>query len=162
VVVGYASDANGQPHAFRWTAATGIQYLGTLGGLESAAFGVSADGSVVIGRSTNAANTRRAFRWTAAGGMKDLGSLGGVGSEAFDVSADGSIVVGDAQDASGQSRAFRWTAATGMKSLSALYSGSIGSGSYLAFANGISADGQHVVGYGYNQRNARYEAFVTN
>ena len=123
---------------------------------------MSADGSVVIGRSTDAGNTRRAFRWTAAGGMQDLGSLGGVGSEAFDVSADGSVVVGDAPDASGQTRAFRWTAAGGMKSLSTIYAGSIGSGSYFAFANAISADGGHVAGYGYNQRARRYEAFSTN
>ena len=141
---------------------TGIRFIGTLGGFESQAFGVSADGSVVIGRSTNASNERRAFRWTASGGMQDLGTLGGVGSAAYDVSADGSVVVGDSADASGQSRAFRWTAASGMKDLSSLYSASIGSGSYLAFANAISADGQHIVGYGYNRRNARYEAFMTN
>jgi probable HAF family extracellular repeat protein len=141
---------------------TGIHFIGTLGGFESQAFGVSADGSVVVGRSTNASNERHAFRWTAAGGMQDLGTLGGHGSEAFDVSADGSVIVGDSADSTGSSRAFRWTAASGMKSLSALYSASLGSGSYLAFANGISGDGLHVVGYGYNRRNARYEAFITN
>ena len=138
-----------------------MRFIGTLGGYESQAFGVSVDGSVVVGRSTNATNERRAFRWTAAGGMQDLGTLGGVGSAAYGVSADGSVVVGDSADTSGQSRAFRWTAA-GMKNLSTLYSTSLGSGSYLAFANAISADGLHVVGYGYNRRNARYEAFITN
>jgi hypothetical protein len=49
-----------------------------------------------------------------------------------------------------------------MQSLSTLYSGSIGSGSYLTYANAVSADGLHVVGYGYNRRNARYEAYLTN
>jgi probable HAF family extracellular repeat protein len=139
-----------------------MQYLGTLGGLESQAFRVSADGSVVVGRSTNGSNSRHAFRWTAAGGMKDLGTLGGVGSEAFDVSADGSVAVGDAQDASGQSRAFRWMTPGGMQNLSTSYAGAIGSGSYLLFANAISADGHHIVGYGYNRKKSRYEGYVTN
>jgi len=59
-------------------------------------------------------------------------------------------------------RAFRWTPANRMQSLSTLYSGSIGSGSYLTYANAVSADGLHVGGYGYNRRNARYEAYLTN
>ncbi|MFL5388116.1 MAG: hypothetical protein ACJ79C_05265, partial [Myxococcales bacterium] len=124
------------------------------------AFGVSADGSVVVGRSTNASNVRRAFRWTAAGGMRDLGALGGTNSEAFDVSGDGSVVVGDASDASGQSRAFRWTATGGMQNLSTLYAG--GGASYLSTANGVSADGLHVVGYGYNSGARSYRAYETN
>jgi probable HAF family extracellular repeat protein len=49
-----------------------MQDLGTLGGDESWALGVSADGSVVVGWAYNAAGQRRAFRWTAAGGMEDL------------------------------------------------------------------------------------------
>jgi len=49
-----------------------------------------------------------------------------------------------------------------MQNLSTIYSGSIDSGSYFVFANAISADGLHVVGYGYNRRNLRYEAFSTN
>jgi probable HAF family extracellular repeat protein len=49
-----------------------MQDLGTLGGGESEAYGVSADGSVVVGWADNAAGQLRAFRWTAAGGMEDL------------------------------------------------------------------------------------------
>jgi probable HAF family extracellular repeat protein len=49
-----------------------MQDLGTLGGRESVAYGVSADGSVVVGWAQNAAGDGHAFRWTAAGGMEDL------------------------------------------------------------------------------------------
>ena len=136
--------------------------FGTLGGLSSEAFGVSGDGSVVVGRSTTTDGRSHAFRWTAAAGMKDLGTLGGVTSEASAVSADGSVVVGDAQDSTGASRAFRWTAATGVQNLSSIYAGSIGSGSYLPYATAISGDGRYVVGYGYNRRSGRYEAYSTN
>ena len=65
------------------------------------------------------------------------------------------------QLAGGQRRAFRWTAAGGMQNLSTIYSGR-GSGSYLIYANAVSADGLHVVGYGYNKQKNRYEAYSTN
>ena len=49
-----------------------MQDLGTLGGSQSMAYGVSADGSVVVGDAQDATWRWRAFRWTAAGGMEDL------------------------------------------------------------------------------------------
>jgi probable HAF family extracellular repeat protein len=60
-----------------------MQDLGTLGGNESEAYGVSADGAVVVGWADNAAGQWRAFRWTASGGMQDLGTLGGGRSAAM-------------------------------------------------------------------------------
>jgi probable HAF family extracellular repeat protein len=131
-------------------------YLGDPGGGESSAYSVSADGTVAVG----ASSTGNAFRWTSAGGMQDLGTLGGYGSAAYDVSANGSVVVGDASTSSGARRAFRWTASTGMQNLSTTYS--VGSGSYLVYANAVSADGLHVVGYGYNRNTNRWEAYYTN
>jgi probable HAF family extracellular repeat protein len=120
-----------------------MQDLGTLGGSESEAYGVSADGSVVVGWARNAAGRWRAFRWTAAEGMRDLGTLGGGESEAHGVSADGSVVVGWAENAAEKRRAFRWTAADGMQDL-----GTLGGDESVAY--GVSADGSVVVGWAYN------------
>jgi probable HAF family extracellular repeat protein len=55
-----------------WSQQPSLRWLGTLGGWESRAYGVSADGSVVVGWAENAAVRDRAFRWTASGGMEDL------------------------------------------------------------------------------------------
>jgi len=114
-----------------------ITWLGTLGGGESLAYGVSANGSVVVGWSDG-----RAFRWTAAGGMQDLGTLGGDKSAAFGVSADGSVVVGWANTAYGNWHAFRWTVDGGMQDL-----GTLGGWSE---AWDVSADGSVVVGRATN------------
>jgi probable HAF family extracellular repeat protein len=128
----------GSWRAFRWTASGGMQDLGTLGGNESLAWGVSADGAVVVGWAYNAAGQGRAFRWTASDGMQDLGTLGGDYSEAYGVSADGAVVVGGAHNAAGQWRAFRWQNGV-MQNL-----GTLGGGRSCAY--GVSADGAVVVG----------------
>jgi probable HAF family extracellular repeat protein len=124
-----------------------LTWLGTLGGSQSVAYGVSADGSVVVGWADNASspNQSRAFRWTAQTGMQDLGTLGGSYSQAYAVSADGSVVVGGARNASNQGRAFRWTAEGGMQDLGTLpgYEGS-------RWAYAVSADGSVVVGFAWN------------
>ena len=113
VVVGKGSN----DQAFRWTAAGGVQDLGTLPGLAQAqATGVSDDGQVVVGISDSLVivnfpapldptTTQRAFRWTAATGMQYLGDLlaaAGVDMtgvtllSANSVSADGSYIAGSA------------------------------------------------------------------
>jgi probable HAF family extracellular repeat protein len=160
VVVGSAQNAAGQWRAFRWTAARGMQNLGTLGGDSSEARGVSADGSVVVGWARNAAGQWRAFRWTAARGMQNLGTLGGGGSAAYGVSADGSVVVGWASKAAGRWRAFRWTASGGMEDLNVTYASLLTDGSKLAGAFAISPDGRYIAGWGYNAATGRIEAFL--
>lgn len=90
------------------------------------------------------------------------GDLGGGTGEAFSISADGQVIVGRSTTGGTGERAFRWTAATGMRNLTTMYSGGVGSGSYLQYANAVSGDGVHVVGYGYNRSRNRYEAYCTH
>jgi len=119
-----------------------LTWLGTLGGIESWADGVSANG-VVVGWALNGAGYGRAFRWEN-GVMQDLGTLGGNRSGARGVSADGAVVVGWAENAAGQYRAFRWTASGGMQDLGTLPGGD------WSEAYGVSADGSVVVGRAWN------------
>jgi probable HAF family extracellular repeat protein len=136
VVVGwsdYWSIREYYQRAFRWTPGGGMQYLGAFGdtyGMNSPAWGVSADGRVVVGWSDWYFWDYyvHAFRWTQAGGMQSLGD-----GRAYHISADGSVVVG------GFGRAFRWTVATGMQDLGTL-------GGDWSEAYGVSADGSVIVG----------------
>jgi probable HAF family extracellular repeat protein len=138
-----------------------MQDLGTLGGWGSAAYGVSADGSVVVGWAENSAGQWRAFRWTAAGGMQDLGTLpGGDESWAYGVSADGSVVVGGGGEGIWQLYVFRWTASGGMKDLNLTYAHLLTDGSVLLGARAISPDGRYIVGRGYNAATGRPEAYL--
>jgi probable HAF family extracellular repeat protein len=144
VVVGYADGAvipdSGFAGAFRWTAEDGMVSLGVLNpsDIESFAFAVSADGSVVVGRSDDGA-WEEAFRWTAEDGMVGLGYISGsygFNSGAHAVSADGSVVVGSSTYSwDFEDEAFRWTAEDGMISLG-----------FEGGAHAVSADGSVVVG----------------
>lgn len=156
-----------QATAARWTEATGRVSLGALPAtnLESFAYEISADGSVIVGGSNSgAANDVVAFRWTQSGGMVGLGDLpgGSVRSIAYDVSADGSVVVGTSD--SGIPDSFVWTAASGMLNLRDVLAagGATGFENWTQlYAYGISGDGSTVVGFGRNP-NGRDEAFVAN
>lgn len=72
----------------------------------------------------------------------------------WDVSADGSVIAGESLSASGF-EAFRWTVATGMVGL-----GYLGGEEFLSAANGVSSDGQVVVGISRSPLSGeRVEAF---
>jgi len=114
VVVGHSGVPVGSfefAHAFRWTGGV-MTDLGTLGGNNSAAYGVSDNGSVVVGYSYLASGFTRAFCWTG-GFMTNVGTLPGAGwvsSVAYGVSGNGSVVVGYCNKAQANSNlAFRWT-----------------------------------------------------
>ena len=158
VVVGASYQDGSNPtaaiHAFRWTSAGGMVSIGDLpgGNVQSDAFGVSADGSVIVGSSSSTRSYSghpfydEPFRWTA-GGMQGLGYLSSYASSygsANGVSADGSVVVGSSVDANGNDRPFRWTQSGGMVSLGTLtnYPASNQNG-----ASDVSADGSIVVGF---------------
>jgi probable HAF family extracellular repeat protein len=166
VVVGWSALTPGPstsvPHvAFRWelggpgapsNGGGTMTALGSLGGFDSEANGVSADGNVVVGWSTTSVGTdKHAFRWVHDGGpygggtMRDIGSLGAGDSIAYAVNANGSVVVGQSAN-----QAFRWTTIDGMKSIQALLTAANVnmSGWTLTDAKGVSVDGGIIVGNG--------------
>jgi probable HAF family extracellular repeat protein len=120
-----------------WSQQASLTWLGTLGGAESFAYGVSADGSVVVGYSRNAAGRLHAVRW-ANGVIQDLGTLGGDEGRAWSVSADGQVVVGVSRTVAGREHAFRWANGV-MQDFGAR-------GGDRSAAVGVSADGSVVVG----------------
>lgn len=131
VVVGYAVDAASVDHAFRWTAATGMQDLGNLGVPGAEAYAANLDGSVVVGTSHDGSPGLgyHAFRWTASGGMQALPIANG-----WDVSADGAVVVGGAV----------WTQSGGIQPpLGTL-------GGCCTQALGVSSDGSVLTGWSTN------------
>lgn len=134
--------------AFRWTEESGMVVLegfpGTYRNARSAR-AVSADGTVIVGSAVTSSLKTHAFRWTEAGGMEDLGTIpADTYSEARAVSADGSVVVGTSG-----SRSFVWDAENGMRDIKLVLSTSIDlSGWNLIVAQGVSADGWRITGYG--------------
>jgi len=140
--------------------------LGNLRGAEylSRAHGVSANGSVVVGQSQSAFGSE-AFRWTSGEGMIGLGDLpgGGFRSWARDVSANGSVVVGSGLTALGQ-EAFIWVPLNSMRNLRDILESGHGldlTGWALSAAEGISADGKTIVGWGVNP-NGLFEAWIAH
>jgi probable HAF family extracellular repeat protein len=117
VIVGIDWNASGPNQAFRWTEATGIEYL--QGILQSHyARAVSADGTVIVGSASRFDGTRHtdeSFRWTSTTGMVGLGHpLGDFNNYATGISADGSVIVGHFNLTDFVRRSFRWTQDTGM------------------------------------------------
>jgi len=107
VIVGESTvNANGDTHAFRWTASGGMVDLGVLAGdTRSQAKAVSANGSIVVGLSRNGFSSPRAFIWDAVNGMRDRKSVLVAGNPnlsnwtlrtANSISADGKTIAGDA------------------------------------------------------------------
>ncbi len=86
---------------FRWTAATGMYDLGTLGGDWGEAWAANRDGSIVVGWSERSQGNWAAFRWSEATGMEDLNAVypdllspGSVLRDAMAISPDGRFIAG--------------------------------------------------------------------
>ncbi len=141
-VVGAIINSNWQYQNIRWDTQTGtFLNLGTFGGAEGRAFGISADGSVVAGYAFSNAGPYFAYRWTEGDGLV---SSGRAYSWAYGISADGQTVVGVHYNPG--ARAFRWR-----------------SGNFeelgVGFAYACSANGGVVVGVTFNDSNQQ-KAFV--
>ena len=106
--VGRAAVANGDEHAFLWTAAGGMVDLGTFAGpgSRSQAEGIN-DLGHVVGLVND--NDDRAFYWTAAGGMIELPTLTGIESGARAINNAGQIA-GYGDIATGDGHAVIWNA----------------------------------------------------
>ncbi|GAB4311731.1 MAG: hypothetical protein Kow00127_01850 [Bacteroidales bacterium] len=118
-----------------------LTWLGTLGGYESRANGVSDDGSMVVGYAYNETGwQKRAFLWTAETGMMDLGTLGDSNSGARDISSDGSVIAGWSIDDTSFVKAVTWSAGGGIMNLGTL------PGGHESEAYAISGNGSVVVG----------------
>jgi probable HAF family extracellular repeat protein len=168
VVVGFSNTGipgPGPVQAFRWSAGGGMVGLGYLpGGNKSFANAVNADGSVVVGAANAPGGAylhQEASRWTQASGMAGLGFLtGGNYSEARAVNADGTVVVG-VSDTGPNTEAFRWTQTGSMQSVQAVLTakGVRTTGWTLTSAQGVSADGQVIVGVGVDP-NGRTQGWI--
>jgi probable HAF family extracellular repeat protein len=138
VIVGVGEPNGGGYEAFRWTAATGMVGVGSLGsvgnGAQSYAYSVSADGRVVTGTSSGALGTQ-VFQWSAATGIVGLPGYISNSNSPVKASSDGTVVVGT----NAKKQAFMFTAPNSMMSLGC-------GGGFSCTANAVSGDGKVVVG----------------
>lgn len=111
VVAGFAETGHADrlrawvSHAFVRQADGLLVDLGTLGGPYSAAYTISASGSVA-GKADTDSGATHAFLWTENGGMTDLGTLGGANSAAYAVSSAGAVAGVSETDDSGTRHGF--------------------------------------------------------
>lgn len=146
VVAGWEAD-----QAFRWTEAGGMEYFGVPGASSTEATALSADGSTVVGNF----DYSRAFAWTEGGGLRLLDMLPDstewAEHHAHAVSADGRWAVGHGGESYAEIAAL-WDTTTGeVWDLNVLFGSASGfEGWILQFANGISADGLTLAGWGLN------------
>jgi uncharacterized membrane protein len=153
---GTAIVGNNDSSAVLWREGAGAIALGGLPGGNSsysAAWDISADGSVVVGQGSRVQGTGEAMLWTEADGMIGLGNLpSGATSFAMGVSGDGSFVVGYSNVPDDNS-AFLWDQANGMRSIRDVLVDDYGlslDGWVLHQAVDISDDGCVIVGFGHN------------
>ena len=179
IIVGQSINDEGYQQAFRWTLGNGMDGLPGLPGvdetwpgkqMDTEAWGISGDGSVIVGRSwgygiaTEPDVWLQPVRWTSESGLwtdesgdivvESLGDLEGDGfrGRAHAASYDGSVIVGFSKSELGY-EAFRWTESEGMIGL-----GDLPGGAFESYAWDVSCDGSVIVGYATSE--AGLEAFI--
>ena len=132
---------------YRWTEATGIEFLSESNAQHIFRAQISADGTTVVSNTFDAASgAYSAGYWTEPTGWVPVGGLpwsvvvDGRISSGWGVSEDGSMITGFAWIEGGRGEAFRWTATEGMVSLGREPGAS-------SRATQVSADGNVVVGF---------------
>lgn len=153
-VVGQSQTPAGQPHAFLWDAAAGIQDLGTIGGgTESYATAINPDG-VVMGYGRQANGVYHAFVWDAATGIHDLGPAPEWNSFPAGINSDGEIAGQASFPPSGYQHPVKWDASRTMVDLGLFPNGRYG------YASAINDAGQVVGGAEWSQTTGEFRAFV--
>ena len=165
VITGSSSNEMGAVLAFRWTSETGMVALPLLtGAVESAGFGVSANGNVIVGVSIFPDENFEATLWNDTGAV-GLGTLPGqTVSSALNASMDGSVVVGHSSECNGCATvAFIWDEENGMRNLrDVLVSEGLSEkleGWALLEASAISDNGHLITGIAINPDGIN-EAFI--
>jgi probable HAF family extracellular repeat protein len=138
------SENGGHTEAFRYAGGTMVGYGVSGGFLNSAATGISRDGTAVIGYATGGGGETEGMLWQG-GSTIPLGQFSSSFnySVAYGVSGNGSRIVGIGRMSATTLEAFLWEPGPGMTPLADLPGGDISSGAYA-----IAVDGSVVVGYG--------------
>lgn len=132
----------GQSEAVRWTAGSGLESLGTLGGRFAGATAISETGMIAgWSEPAGSTNTSHAFVWTRQAGMTDIHPSGTGGfSSPLAISSTGQVTGWSAFPGADQ-HAFLWDREDGMVDIAASTAGGT-----LSIGLAISKDGQHVAG----------------
>jgi probable HAF family extracellular repeat protein len=119
-----------------------ITDLGTLGGVNSYAYGINANGAIAGASEIGGVNTR-AFLWTDAGGLRNLGTLGGLNSFGSGVNDLGHVI--GSSEIGAATHAFVWDGAV-LKDLG------VRPGESNSYGSAISTVDGHDFGTGSLQR----------
>jgi probable HAF family extracellular repeat protein len=155
-VVGRSSSPYGR-QAFRWTAESGMQVIDLpTRGATGVATAVSGDGHYVLGQTGDGSGwLTDAFLWSEETGMVQLGSVPGVDCVVpLDLADDGKTIVGYLLSVLHYDMTpFIWDPDHGIRLLETVLTDEYGldlTGWDLKWANGSSADGRIIAGYGTN------------